>query len=650
MNTTIATDTPALAQAHLDALRRDSGISETVIRARGYFTAESKRDFLRFGFKENQWAGHGLMIPTSGPDGRRGHYIYRPDTPKKSGDKSLKYVNPYGSSIALDVPSSGRVALTDPTTPLYITEGVKKGDALATHGLCVVALNGVWGFKGKGDNGGVAWLADWDHIALNGRTVFIVFDSDVARKPPVRSAMERLGEHIRRKGGVPHFVSLPDGDDGSKMGADDYLLRFGPERFAALVAEANIEPTRTLPPTITWEESPHELTRPLDFHEGIAYATVPLRYKKTTYERVGKDGTATPLARPESRWLTEAHTVAFDGQRRLLFGPLAESIGVAENANPEALEGLGVTIKADSVADTPMLWSPDGVKRFLAGATPDIAEVFGRIRTVLEHYMDFSPTYGEGVTYAASETAVMAALWVLGSYFLPASNVAGYLLTNGPSGSGKTKMLSLIASIAYLGTIQSASGSFASLKYLAQEGAALCFDDLENVQDKTFDPDKRSIILAGNKRGVTITIMELDDDKRWRPRKYPVYCPKAFSSIRGFDSVLTSRTITIPLVRTASEKANRDEQEYEAWPHERRHLIDDLWAVGMFHLAEAESLYRDTTPESLTGRDLDPWRLILAIARLLDAHGGDGLYKRMLALALAKRDEMRASGDASEEV
>jgi hypothetical protein len=90
--------------------------------------------------------------------------------------------------------------LGDPSTALSITEGIKKGDALATHNLCAVVLPGVWGFKGKNTLGGVTFLADWDYIALKGRKVYIVYDSDVTLKPQVQSALWRLTEHLRRRG------------------------------------------------------------------------------------------------------------------------------------------------------------------------------------------------------------------------------------------------------------------------------------------------------------------------------------------------------------------------------------------------------------------------------------------------------------------
>jgi len=75
---------------------------------------------------------------------------------------------------------------------LWVTEGSKKVDALASKGACAVSLASVWEFKGKNEMGGAVFLADWDHIALKGRTVYLAFDSDVVTKAPVRQALERL--------------------------------------------------------------------------------------------------------------------------------------------------------------------------------------------------------------------------------------------------------------------------------------------------------------------------------------------------------------------------------------------------------------------------------------------------------------------------
>ena len=45
--------------------------------------------------------------------------------------------------MVLDVHPAARPTLANPDTPLFVTEGIKKGDCLVSHGCCVVALLGV---------------------------------------------------------------------------------------------------------------------------------------------------------------------------------------------------------------------------------------------------------------------------------------------------------------------------------------------------------------------------------------------------------------------------------------------------------------------------------------------------------------------------
>ena len=83
--------------------------------------------------------------------------------------------------------------LGNPSVPLFITEGIKKGDALVSRGLCAVTLLGVWSWRGTNEHGGKTVLYEWDYVALNnGRRVYIVFDSDVMLKPGVHEAMRRV--------------------------------------------------------------------------------------------------------------------------------------------------------------------------------------------------------------------------------------------------------------------------------------------------------------------------------------------------------------------------------------------------------------------------------------------------------------------------
>jgi len=207
-------DAPQLLTVHFDHLRQ-SAITVEVIKARGYSTAMGKQVLKEAGFSKAQQRTPGILIPLYGVSGSIIGHQYRPDSPRedKRRGRSIKYENPTGSSVHLDVPPVCTCMLSDPKIPLWFTEGIKKVDSLASVGACAVGLIGVWGFKGKNLLGGTTVLADFDYIALKGRDCYLVFDSDYESNPQVRQALNRLAEHLKRRGAKVHIVQLPNRND-----------------------------------------------------------------------------------------------------------------------------------------------------------------------------------------------------------------------------------------------------------------------------------------------------------------------------------------------------------------------------------------------------------------------------------------------------
>jgi hypothetical protein len=182
-----------LSSSHKAMLLEESGIDAQIVRQRGYRTVESKADLGRLGFGRAQRKTPALLIPIYAPTGEVVLYQSRPDEPRiDSRGKPVKYETPAGSRMALDVHPAARDRLGNPAVPLFITEGVKKGDALVSRGLCAVSLIGVWNWRGKNEHGGKTALPEWEDVALNGRQVYIVFDSDVMLKPEVHAALARF--------------------------------------------------------------------------------------------------------------------------------------------------------------------------------------------------------------------------------------------------------------------------------------------------------------------------------------------------------------------------------------------------------------------------------------------------------------------------
>lgn len=188
----VTSDSINLSSNHMRELLDESGIARAVINERGYHEAKDSGELMDLGFAPSQRRVPGLLIPLHSVDGIQFGSIYKPDNPRVIKGKTLKYENPKGSHLRVDCPPRCQPQLGDPTVPLFVTEGVKKGDALASRGCCTVDLLGVWGFKGKNESGGTTVLDDWHHIALRGRPVYIAYDSDVTVKPQVRQALDTL--------------------------------------------------------------------------------------------------------------------------------------------------------------------------------------------------------------------------------------------------------------------------------------------------------------------------------------------------------------------------------------------------------------------------------------------------------------------------
>ncbi len=216
----------SLSAPHREIVK-DSAITPLVAQARGYKTVSPGPALTNAGFSGGQAASGGLLIPVRW-NGKAVLHQLRPDEPRKDDDgKAIKYETPAGARMRLDCSPVMADALSDPAVPLWVTEGVRKGDAAASAGLCCIALLGVWNWKGTRPDGTSGPLDDWDDVALADREVFIAYDSDVMTKDSVQSALEHLTSFLVGRGARVRWTFLPPDTDPMggpvKVGLDDYL-------------------------------------------------------------------------------------------------------------------------------------------------------------------------------------------------------------------------------------------------------------------------------------------------------------------------------------------------------------------------------------------------------------------------------------------
>ena len=134
---------------------------------------------------------------------------------------------------------------------LIITEGEKKTDSLTIHGFPTIGLAGVWSWK---DGRSEGMLPELEDIKWRGRNVVILFDSDVLIKDQVKQALEKLSKALTEKGAKVLVATLPCDFDGTKNGADDFLVKYGKEALIEVLKVAR--PSHNKNKRFIWKDEP----------------------------------------------------------------------------------------------------------------------------------------------------------------------------------------------------------------------------------------------------------------------------------------------------------------------------------------------------------------------------------------------------------
>lgn len=308
-----------------------SGISDNRAQARGYETVNDKGRLIDVGVAQAGRRVPGLLVPSLRVDGSTWGYQYRPDYPRANKDgRDIKYETPVGQSNGIDIPPGVGEHVGNPSVPLFITEGVKKADAAAEHGLCCVALPGVWSWRGTNSTGGKTAVGDWHDVALNGRRVILAFDGDVARKQSVRQALTALAGYLDSKGAQVEYLHLPDTD--SKTGLDDYLIEHTVDELWRLVKP-------TLPPVSPNPSGELGDPQPPAAEPPVAVEPMTLDAAHTVFRRwLGDDYDTDAL----DTVLATVAVECLDGDPLWLL--LISGSGNAKTETVQALDGVGALI------------------------------------------------------------------------------------------------------------------------------------------------------------------------------------------------------------------------------------------------------------------------------------------------------------------
>lgn len=273
-------------------------------------------------------------------------------------------------------------------------------------------------------------------------------------------------------------------------------------------------------------------------------------------------------------------------------------------------------------------WSSGSRGKWLKeGYTPNLGKLFVRVADRFCNFLEFPPGDVLGTVYTLS-------LWTMLTYVYPVWSAVPYLSVGGPLGSGKSRLFQVLGLLVH-SPIHSSNITAPSLfRTLHCQGGTVLLDEAERLSDRTPDAAEiRSILLAGYQRGGQATRLERIDDN-FRSVSFDVYGPKASAAISSMPAALASRCIRVMMFR-AGKSSPVPKRRIDPATSEWTGLRDDLHCMALSHGASFVAMAGwQPTCAGLNGRDLELWLPILAMAKLIENAGMEGLVEAVEQHAL----------------
>jgi hypothetical protein len=270
-------------------------------------------------------------------------------------------------------------------------------------------------------------------------------------------------------------------------------------------------------------------------------------------------------------------------------------------------------------------WTTGARKAWLRGEAsmpPD--ELCRRLLTAFAKYLEIQPD-------AAAGTVAALTCWTVMTYIHSVFDAVPYLAIGGTQESGKTRVLELLEQVVFRPFMSSSLSNSALFRQLDAYGGAMLIDEGEQLghSKNPATAEVLASLLAGYRRGKTVSRSEPLGDGDFRPRQYCVWGPKAIACINELAPTLASRSIPIRMIRAAPSSAKprlRIGQDHELWSD----LRDALHAMALTYGADWPLLpqRQEVCPE-MSGRNYEIWQPVLAIADWFERHGAEGLYGTM---------------------
>jgi hypothetical protein len=276
-------------------------------------------------------------------------------------------------------------------------------------------------------------------------------------------------------------------------------------------------------------------------------------------------------------------------------------------------------------------WSTASIEGFLRGeGSEKLVDAFTKILQELEQYIDIG----------AYENVETLALWIVGTYMYRMFSAFPYIHLNGMPGSGKSKTLHLISLLAFNACMSTDPTAPALVRMTHDNQAVLCLDEVERLK-KAVDESSKAIMAAlntGYKKGFPIIKLESpSNQKGWDPKEYDPYSPKVLACIRSLEEALSTRCISLTLIR--SENVDIVNREIDIDSNIWQEIRDAIYVGVMHEWTDIRDISLAVTETELRGRDWENWKPILVLAKHF-ASVFPNLHERLRAFAIERSQEI----------
>lgn len=158
----------------------------------------------------------------------------------EKGDR-IKYLSPSkakrkGNHVYIPRGVEKLLSAYTPGLEIGLVEGEKKAQAATDAGVPTIGVSGIWNLNDEDND----FLPELEQCNWNDKIIKIAFDSDMTSKPQVKHAELRAAVKFTNRGARVLSVRLPNEPDGSKNGADDYIVRYGRVKYQELNQQARL--------------------------------------------------------------------------------------------------------------------------------------------------------------------------------------------------------------------------------------------------------------------------------------------------------------------------------------------------------------------------------------------------------------------------